>query len=581
MEHPTSVTTDTDAPTAFETFGKYELPDTITQGGRNDELYHYACSCWAKSYTPDKVLDALKEANETKCNPALPDSELVGIRDSVCNNKQQGYSESFKAHLKDNDGRQKRRPGNAGKTQTLKNIDDVTVGELFAETHRSKLRAVPTKNNSYRWYAYDGTRWTKDGNAAAANAFRKFTKDLIKTENAEFYQLESPNEEQEKEHKSRLRALNKYITANKRATMLKDVAPLMAAKLEDFDANRGVFNVLNGTIELRPEVRFREHRPEDLITKVAGCSYDPDAAPTKWLEFIKQTFKGETADVPSFLQVSLGLALAGDTSKERFYQFYGEPRSGKSTTVDVLESVLGDYAHTSSAATFLVSNRSAQSASADLMALRGIRLATVHEWPDRGKLNAAFLKSFTGNDRFAARGVFAEDEVNIEPTATLVFCTNYMLSTDDPTLTRSGRAVVIPFSHSLSECQQDTDLKRRLTAPESLSGVLNWLLSGWKIYLATGKVPHIPDSCKEAAEEYALDTDNVARFIEEACIVGDDLKSNGNSLYASYSDFCKDEGEEHRTRTRKDFYKQLESHGLKRGPRGNGGVVVLGIAPAK
>jgi putative DNA primase/helicase len=55
----------------------------------------------------------------------------------------------------------------------------------------------------------------------------------------------------------------------------------------DVDNNPWLLTVQNGTIELKSGV-FREHRREDMITKMAAVAYDENADCPVWKQFIRE-----------------------------------------------------------------------------------------------------------------------------------------------------------------------------------------------------------------------------------------------------------------------------------------------------
>jgi putative DNA primase/helicase len=63
--------------------------------------------------------------------------------------------------------------------------------------------------------------------------------------------------------------------------------PDLNVKTDHLDTNPWLLNVDNGTIDLRAW-ELREHRQEDLITKMANVKYDPQADCPIWKNFIME-----------------------------------------------------------------------------------------------------------------------------------------------------------------------------------------------------------------------------------------------------------------------------------------------------
>ena len=71
-------------------YSRFELPEVIGEGGRNDTLYKYACSMRARGYEQGAIRQGLEEAN-SRCNPPMTSRELDRVAESACQNPA-GYS---------------------------------------------------------------------------------------------------------------------------------------------------------------------------------------------------------------------------------------------------------------------------------------------------------------------------------------------------------------------------------------------------------------------------------------------------------------------------------------------------------
>lgn len=69
---------------------KFELPNEIHGGERNDTLMRYACSMQSQGIDDALILASLEAANRLKCKPPLADSEIEGIVRSVCERYDKG-----------------------------------------------------------------------------------------------------------------------------------------------------------------------------------------------------------------------------------------------------------------------------------------------------------------------------------------------------------------------------------------------------------------------------------------------------------------------------------------------------------
>lgn len=511
----------------------FQLPAFIPQGERNHTLFKYATSLWAKENSEEELREALRVANSSNCEAPLSDSELMAIVSHVVRDYPQGRSVGY---IQKSSSVRTLQHNEAISASILEGvgINDRELSKLFADIYRDRLRYV---NQAKGWYAFNGSRWlteTQGGNCKAAQYMKDFIKKLL---------IECACIQDDSLRETKLKAANAYNQQTRREKLLKDCRSELDEDITAFDSNLNLFNVKNGTIELEP-FKFREARATDMITKQAGCPYDPNANSREWNSFIKRTFAGHE-ELASFLQCRLSLALAGDTSKECFYILYGETRTGKSTFTETIKSVFGDYATTSQPETFAKNKRSSQQASPDYAAWQGARLVLSPEPSEDLYLSADLLKQITGGDSLPARKL-NENLFVFHPFFTLFFNTNYLPNTTDQTLFTSDRVNVIKFNNVVPKTERDENLKKRLWSEESLSSVLNWLLQG----LSLQKVFNLktPKSVEREVTRYASESDRLGLFIDECCEVSTEGKPEGEykvtvkQLYAAYKVWCTDCG---------------------------------------
>jgi putative DNA primase/helicase len=82
-------------------------------------------------------------------------------------------------------------------------------------------------------------------------------------------------------------------------------------KCDNLDPNPWLLNVQNGTIDVLTG-EFREHKQEEMITKIANVVYDPEADCPLWKQFIREIMNFKP-DLVNFLQTAAGWALTGNT----------------------------------------------------------------------------------------------------------------------------------------------------------------------------------------------------------------------------------------------------------------------------
>ena len=74
---------------------RFALPGTIHTGERNDTLFAYGCSLQARSRSDAEVLDELRRANAERCEPPLPDAEVVRLAEHIARDYPKGPSAGY------------------------------------------------------------------------------------------------------------------------------------------------------------------------------------------------------------------------------------------------------------------------------------------------------------------------------------------------------------------------------------------------------------------------------------------------------------------------------------------------------
>ncbi|MFR4580267.1 MAG: phage/plasmid primase, P4 family [Clostridium fessum] len=175
--------------------------------------------------------------------------------------------------------------------------------------------------------------------------------------------------------------------------------------------------------------------------------------------------------------------------------------------------VLGSYGCTARPETIAQKNSTNSSQpSEDIARLAGVRFVNISE-PGKGLvLNAAQVKSMTGNDTINARFLH-ENSFDFQPLFKLYINTNYLPAVNDMTIFTSGRVIIIPFERHFDESEQDKTLKKEFAKPEVQSAILNWLLEGYALLKKDGLL--LPQSVKDATSQYQHDSDKMILFMED------------------------------------------------------------------
>lgn len=242
-----------------------------------------------------------------------------------------------------------------------------------------------------------------------------------------------------------------------------------------------------------------------------------------------------------YLQKAIGYSLTGDTRMECLFILYGPTsRNGKGTTMESILRIMGEYGKNADP-TMLQAKFNAQSngPTEEIARLAGARFVNISEPAKKLTIDAALTKRLTGNDTITARYLH-ENSFEFRPNFKIFINTNHRPNITDLTLFDSGRIKIIPFDRHFDEKEQDKDLKTTFAKPENMSGILNWMLEGYKMFRSQGL--EMPDSVINATDDYRKASDKIAQFCE-ACLVskpGAMLRSK--SVYNRYKQWSEANG---------------------------------------
>ncbi len=446
-------------------------------------------------------------------------------------------------------------------TNSRYTLTDIGNGRLFADCYKAISRYVPERK---LWYCYKDGVWSADIGSLRTMELCKELADAL------LIYITTIHDEHQRERI--LKACHKWQTRRTRETILKDAQGIHPISLSEFDIDPYIFNCKNGTLHLNT-MEFNPHRAEDLLTKISEVTYDPDVLCDRFITFINEVTDGDKGKA-RFLQKAMGYGISGDTRYESLFILYGATtRNGKGTLCESILRVLGAYGCTARPETISIKqNSNSQNPSEDIARLAGIRFANISE-PGKGLvLNAAQVKSMTGNDTLNARFLH-ENSFDFKPQFKLYINTNYLPVINDMTLFSSGRVIIIPFERHFDESEQDKSLKSEFAKPENQSAILNWLLEGYQQLCLEGLC--LPDSVAAATAAYQRDSDKIKQFAEDNLVADPRAEERTSMVYASYKSWCFDNG--HRAESMKTFKQGLMTMGsvVRRRPRNGGSETTL------
>ncbi|MCE5278844.1 MAG: phage/plasmid primase, P4 family [Planctomycetaceae bacterium] len=448
----------------------------------------------------------------------------------------------------------------AAKADEIK-LTDLGNAERFANQHRNTACYCQPRNS---WFIWNGKRWERDI--------------LLQVQkSAEQTILSIRKEARNVQDLTRRRAMEDFATKSESRSRVEAMVDLARSKLavrpDQFDSDPWLLAVNNGVIDLRTG-ELRPSLPKDFITHLSPVEYDPAATCPQWEAFLDKIFAGE-ADLIAFIQRLIGYCLTGSVSEQVLPIFYGDGANGKSTLLNQLKAVMGDYAGPAPHELLTVSKfEKAPNVIADL---QGLRLAIASESDSGERLSEALVKLLTGGDMLKARKLY-EDFGEFEPTHKIIMMTNHKprIQGTDEGIWR--RLLLVPFNVVIPKDQQDTKLTEKLR--QELPGILAWAVCGCLEWQKSGLNP--PACVCEATKSFRKESNSFEQFMEERCVPNvpaRDTWTSNASLRDAYMAYCQEIGENSPLNTRAiaAILKAKGCHTVSRGRYGRGweGIALL------
>ena len=325
--------------------------ERIPPGERNKVLASLAGTMRRRGMGEAEIIAALRVANEQRCQPPLNTEEVERIAASVSRYEPADNVVSISAN-----GHGATRPP-AGY-----NLTDLGNAERFVRDHGEDVRYCYPWG---KWLVWTGSRWQRD----EAGRVHRLAKETVRS----IYREASGAEDE-----NRRKALAKHATTSESEARIRGMLELSKSELpispNELDADPWLFNVPNGTVDLRSG-NLREHRREDLLTKMAGTEHHPDATAPEWAAFLERVLPSK--ELRTFVQRAAGYSATGDTSEQCMFIDHGSGANGKSTFQEAIAAALGDYAMRTPTGTLLV--KRSGGVPNDVARLKGTRFVTASE----------------------------------------------------------------------------------------------------------------------------------------------------------------------------------------------------------
>lgn len=402
-------------------------------------------------------------------------------------------------------------------------FDDMGNAERFVDLFGENVRYCYTEK---KWYFYNSMRWSVDNLGVILRMADKCV-EAMKAEAKLYLQAD------EESGGDMAKAFEKHMKSSRsnksKKAMLNEIEhhlPILPIQMDRYkmalNTPSGIINLKNGDV--------KEHNPEYYFTKITSVDCAEAADCPRWLAFLDDIFAGDK-DLIRYIQKAVGYSLTGSTAEQCAFFLYGTGRNGKSTFIDVIRDVFGDYAANIQPETIMVKSSQSNAINSDIARLKGARLVTSVEPNEGVRLNEGLLKQLTGDDTVTARKLYSE-EFEFKPEFKLWMATNHkpIIRGTDTGIWR--RIHMIPFNVQIPEDKVDKNLTHKLKA--EMTAIFKWCIDGCLMWQREGL--QMPAAVLKSVREYRREMDVISAFIEDKCTLEGTVQAS--MLYAAYASWA-------------------------------------------
>jgi putative DNA primase/helicase len=443
-------------------------------------------------------------------------------------------------------------------------FSDTANSHRFVSQHRAHLRYIPQSN---LWMLWDGQRWSPD----IHNNIHTLARTTIQSFRDEALTL--PYEQRELSEQLFDHA-DRSDSPKRLAAMLALAShdPALIASPQTFDSDPFLLNVLNGTINLRTGQlpTLKPHDPQDFITHLAPVVYDPSACSPVWNKFLSD-ITNHDSDLQHYLQSAVGYSLTGSIQEQVIFLLQGPGCNGKSTFLNAISSILGDYAQYSSCD--LITSKSTSASPASIpSSLQPARLVIVPGIGSDRILNTLAIESITGGEIISTAST-----THLSSPRFPLHCFKLWLATNQLPSVRNHsagtwrRIKLLHFPVSFLR-REDKNLASKLQS--CAPAILNWAIQGCLTWQREGLLE--PACVQLTTSGYQDEQDQLASFFQTCCQFGPQCSVKAGELYKAYQLWCKFIGD-NQPLAAQLFGRHISAHGYPRIHKKTGNVY-LGIS---
>lgn len=380
------------------------------------------------------------------------------------------------------------------------------------------------------WLSWAESHWRQDEGLTIQKEVQTHVKTLNEKAAEKLTEAEMDSD------KPAIRKAREYLSATRRTSSRINSVMAMAraekaVQSDQLDGDGSLLNFLNCTLDL-DTYEPRDHSPRDFITHCLPYNYDATATCPRWEQFLSEVLVKEGTLEPDeeliqLLRELMGYGLTSDTSHEVMVWFQGEGSNGKTVAVTVISQLLGSLAMS------VNFHRIGTPGNYELAHIAGKRILFSTESERGQSIQEGVIKNIVSGERINTRPIYGSP-FEFKPVGKIFWASNNLPVIRDTSDSIWRRLKLIAMHRQFSEAEKDTKLTQKLLS--ELPGILNWALGGLYNLRQRGRFT-TPKSSAAAIDALKLDTNPIARWMDESTMTTIDGWTSAKELYANYADW--------------------------------------------
>ncbi|WP_291058815.1 MULTISPECIES: DNA primase family protein [unclassified Empedobacter] len=325
-------------------------------------------------------------------------------------------------------------------------------------------------------------------------------------------------------------------------------------KLPQQNIYKVLINLANGTLEInKGKIKLREFRKNDFLTYQLNFNYNPEAKAPIFQRYLDRVLPQKELQFNLSEYVGSAFIKNGneDLKFEKTLILYGSGANGKSVFFEIVNKLFGKENITSFSLQKLTDDTGYSRVHIEGKLINYASVIST-------KIDTNTFKQLSSGEPVEARSPHKEPFIMTDYAKIICNC-NELPKDVEQNEAFFRRFLIIPFKITIPKEERNKNLHNEIIDNE-LDGVLNWVLEGLNRIITTR---HFTKSniVEEMLNQYKLESDSVAMFIDEGYTKSTKGKYLISDLYKNYREYCTSSG--FVALNQKNFKRRLEAQSIE------------------